>query len=228
MQVSLIVITKAMQQSRTSAAPFTDRSLLRYRGICLTELMALVTEVNFESQAMAFDCIQLVMLAELQLEPTGPWAYHMEATRRLIGLQGGIGSMFYKSSLRNLLINYMELDILTTTTCNVSLLNARDVNAQSTYIPLLAHREEETITTAGFSPIHLLQAIVDTNKLRLRCSQPGSDETGRHIRIGARGRLPRSRLLSQNVLPKKLAARKLAPRTICFPAHFQLRVTRMS
>lgn len=192
MQVSLVVITKAMQQSRASAAPSIDRTLLRYRGICLTELMALVTEVNFESQAMAFDCIQLVMLAELQLEPAGPWVYHMEATRRLIDLQGGIGSMFYKSSLRNLLINYMELDILTTTTCNLSLLNERDVNAQSTYIPLLAHREEETITTAGFSPIHLLQAIVDTNKMRLRCSQPSSTSGDQYARNAEFNRIQES------------------------------------
>jgi hypothetical protein len=183
MQASLVVITKAMQQSRSSSVPFINHMLLHYRGICLTELMTLVTNVDIGSQALAFDCIQLVMLAEMHLEPAGPWAYHLEAARRLIDLQGGLGSMFYKkSSLRNLLINYMEIDILTTTTCGLSLLNARDVDAQSSYIPLLAHREEETITTACFSPIPLLQAIVDTNKLRFRYSQsssvPGDQSAG--------------------------------------------------
>ena len=179
MQVSLVVITKAMQHSRSFNTSSIDRALLHYRGICLTELMTLVTDVNVENQALAFDCIQLVMLAEMQLEPTGPWAYHLEAARRLVDLQGGLGSMFYKmSSLRNLLINYMEIDILTTTTCNLSLLKARDVDLQSGYVPLLAHLEEETITTACFSPIQLLQAIVDTNKLRLRCPQLSSTSGG--------------------------------------------------
>jgi hypothetical protein len=56
--------------------------------------MTLVTDVNLESKAMVFDYIHLVMLAEMQLEPTGPWACHLEATRRLINLRGGIGSMF--------------------------------------------------------------------------------------------------------------------------------------
>jgi hypothetical protein len=37
---------------------------LHYREICLTELMALVTDANFESQALAFDCIQLVIFAD--------------------------------------------------------------------------------------------------------------------------------------------------------------------
>lgn len=183
MQASLVVITKAMQQSRSSSMPHADRTLLQYRGICLTELMTLFTNANIESQAVAFDCIQCVMLAEMQLEPTGPWAYHLEAARRLVDLQGGIGRMFYrKSALRNLLINYIEIDILTTTTCSLSLLNVRDVDAQSAYIPLLAHREEDTITTACLSPIQLLKAIVDTNRLRLRCSQPSStlgDQTAR-------------------------------------------------
>jgi len=173
MQASLVVITKAMQQSRSSNTSPVDHTLFHYRGICLAELMTLVTDTNVKSQELAFDCIQMAMLAEMQLEPAGPWAYHLEATRRLIGLQGGLDSMFYKKSLlRNLLINYMEIDILTTTTCNLSLLNASDVDAQSAYVPLLAHREEETITTAWLSPIQSLQAIVDTSKLRIRCSQP--------------------------------------------------------
>jgi hypothetical protein len=154
MQVSLVVITKAMQPSRSSMASSIDPTLFRYRGICLSELMTLVTEVNFESEAVAFDCIQLAMLAEMQLEPIGPWAHHLEAARRLVDLQGGIGSVLYKkSSLRKLLINYMEIDILTTMTCSLSLLDSRDVDVQSTYIPLLAHREEETVTTVCFSPI---------------------------------------------------------------------------
>jgi len=38
MQLSLAVITKAIQQSRSSAAPSNDRTLLLYRGDCVTEL----------------------------------------------------------------------------------------------------------------------------------------------------------------------------------------------
>ena len=64
MQASLVVITKAMQQSRSSSMPHANRTLLQYRGICLTELMTLFTNANIESQAVAFDCIQLVMLAD--------------------------------------------------------------------------------------------------------------------------------------------------------------------
>jgi hypothetical protein len=75
----------------------------------------------------------------------------------------------------------MEIDILTTTTCSLSLLDSRDVYAQSTYIPLLAHREDETVTTACVSPTQLLQAIVDTSKLRLRCSQPNSNPGGQAV-----------------------------------------------
>ena len=47
----------------------------------------------------------------------------------------------------------MEIDISATTTCSPSLLEARDVDAQGSYFPLLAYRVEETITAACFSPI---------------------------------------------------------------------------
>ena len=82
MQASLVVITKAMQQSRSSNMPSTNLMSLHYRGICLTELMTLFTDAKVKSQAMAFDCIQLVVLAEMQLDPTGSWAYHLEAAGR--------------------------------------------------------------------------------------------------------------------------------------------------
>jgi hypothetical protein len=82
MQTSLAIITLSMQQSRSSNMPSTNRTFLHCRGICLTELMTLVTDANVESQTLAFDCIQLVMLAEIQLDPTGSWAYHLEAAGR--------------------------------------------------------------------------------------------------------------------------------------------------
>lgn len=170
-QLSLLILTKAIQNSRSSAAPFFDKELLHFRGICLAELMALASDAHAECSAMALDSIQLVMLAEMQLEPVGPWAYHLEATRGLINLQGGMASLFYKKpAVRYLLINYMGIDILTTTTCRVNLLEAQNVGLQSSYISLLARREEETITTASFCPLQLLQSIVDINKLRIRRS----------------------------------------------------------
>jgi hypothetical protein len=145
---------------------------MHYRGICLSELTALVKDVDVDSHVLAFDCIQLVMLADMQLEPLGSWAYHLEGTRRLIELQGGLSSLFYrKPALQNLLINYIEIDILTSATCSIEALEYDTVAAQETYITLLADQEEQTITTACFMPVHLLQSTADVNKLRLRCSQ---------------------------------------------------------
>jgi hypothetical protein len=46
MQLSLAVITKAIQQSRSSAATSNDRTLLLYRGNCVTELISLVTDAD--------------------------------------------------------------------------------------------------------------------------------------------------------------------------------------
>lgn len=48
----------------------------------------------------------------------------------------------------------------------------RCLDLQSSYIPILAHREEETITTASLCPLQLLQSIVDVNRLRIRCPRP--------------------------------------------------------
>jgi hypothetical protein len=102
----------------------------------------------------------------------GPWAYHLEGTRRLIALQGGLDHLFYqKPAFRNLLINYMEIDVLTSATCKVKALDEDAVNAQKDYFALLNDREEDTITTACFMPIPLLQSITEINGLRLRCSQ---------------------------------------------------------
>lgn len=173
-QLSLIVLTLAVQRSRSCSSPSSDRDVLHYRGVCLKELKALVGEANVDCQTLAFDCIQLTMLAEMQLEPLGPWAYHLEGTRRLIALQGGLGNLFYqKPALRNLLINYMEVDVLTSATCSVKDLDKDAVDAQTDYFALLIDREEETITTACLTPIPLLQATAEINKLRLRCSQHG-------------------------------------------------------
>jgi len=171
-QLSLIVLTLAVQRSRSCSSPSFDKDVLHYRGTCLTELTTLVKNTSMGCQTLAFDCIQLMMLAEMQLEPLGPWAYHLEGTRRLIALQGGLSDLFYqKPAIRNLLINYMEVDVLTSATCNVKVLNEDAVDAQKDYLALLADREKETITTACFMPIPLLQATAEINKLRLRCSQ---------------------------------------------------------
>lgn len=173
-QLSLIVLTLAVRRSRSCSSPSTDKDVLHYRGVCLKELTALVGEANVDCRTLAFDCIQLTMLAEMQLEPLGPWAYHLEGTRRLIALQGGLVNLFYqKPSLRNLLLNYIEVDILTSATCRVKDVNDDAVDAQTDYFALLIDREEGTITTACFMPIPLLQATAEINKLRLRCSQHG-------------------------------------------------------
>lgn len=171
-QLSLVVLTLAAQRSRTCSSPSFDKDVLHYRGVCLSELTVLITDANADYQALSFDCIQLVMLAEMQLEPLGPWAYHLEGTRRLIALQGGLQDLFYqKPALRNLLINYMEVDVLTAATCNAETLDEAAIDAQKDYFTLLADREGETITTACFMPIPLLQATAEINKLRLQCSQ---------------------------------------------------------
>ncbi|GAB7328153.1 hypothetical protein MBLNU13_g00182t1 [Cladosporium sp. NU13] len=171
-QLSLIVLTLAVQRSRSCSSPSFDKDVLHYRGTCLTELTALVGDTNVDCQTLAFDCIQLMMLAEMQLEPLGSWSYHLEGTRRLIALQGGLSDLFYqKPALRNLLINYMEVDVLTSATCNVKALDEDSVDAQKDYFSLLGDREAETITTACFMPIPLLQAIAEINKLRMQCSR---------------------------------------------------------
>jgi hypothetical protein len=170
--LSLIVVTLAVQRSRSCTAPSFDKDFLHYRSVCLTELTALVVDAKIDRQALTFDCIQLVMLADMQLEPSGPWAYHLEGTRRLIKLQGGLSSLFYqRPALQNLLINYMEIDILTSATCSVNALNIDSVDAQQDYYALLSDQEEKTISTACFMPIQLLQSMADTNKLRLQYSK---------------------------------------------------------
>lgn len=172
-QLSLVVLTTSCQKSRTTLIPSLDKDLCRVRGNCLNELMSLISDVTDERYALAFDCVQLMMLAEMQLEPTGSWSYHLDAARRLINMQGGSGSVFYKSpALQGMLINYMEVDIMTCITCPARSLNPADVRLQSSYIPLLAHRERKVITTACFSPIPILQAIVDINNLRVKTSHP--------------------------------------------------------
>jgi hypothetical protein len=170
-QLSLVVMTLAVQRSRSCPVPSFDKEVLHYRGICLTELTALVADANIVHQALTLECIQLVMLADMQLEPLGPWAYHLEATRRLIGLQDGLCGLFQKPALRYLLINFMEIDVLTSATCSIDALDVDAVDAQKGYHALLIDREEETITTACFMPLDLFQSIVDVNRLRLRCSQ---------------------------------------------------------
>lgn len=174
-QLSLVVLTTSCQKSRTTLIPSLDKDLCRVRGNCLNELMSLVSDVTNERYALAFDCIQLMMLAEMQLEPTASWSYHLDAARRLINMQGGSGSVFYKSpSLQGMLINYMEVDIMTCITCPARSLSPGDVRLQSSYIPLLAHREKKTITTACFSPIPIFQATVEINNLRVKTSHPGT------------------------------------------------------
>lgn len=186
-QLSLIVVTLAVQRSRSSSTPSFDKDVLHYRSACLSELTALIVDAKIDRQALTFDCIQLVMLADMQLEPMGPWAYHLEGTRRLIELQGGIQNLFYeKPGLQNLLINYMEIDILTSATCSVNALDADTVNTQMNYHALLVDKEEDTITTACFMPIILMQAVVEINKLRLRYPKhnisPGeSFDVARHL-----------------------------------------------
>jgi hypothetical protein len=171
-QLSLVVMTLAVQRSRSCPVPAFDKDVLHYRGVCLNELTMLITDTSDDHHTLAFDCIQLVMLAEMQLEPLGPWAYHLEGIRRLIALQGGLDHLFYqKPALRNLLINYMEIDALTSATCGVRALDEDAVDVQKDYFALLSDREEDTITTACFMPIHLLQSIAEINMLRLRCSQ---------------------------------------------------------
>jgi hypothetical protein len=163
-------MTLAVQRSRSCPVPSFDKDVLHYRGICLNELTILITDTNDDHRTLVFDCIQLVMLAEMQLEPLGPWAYHLEGTRRLIALQGGLQELFYQEpALRNLLINYMEVDVLTSATCGVHALDEDAVDAQKDYFALLNDREEDTITTACFMPIPLLQSIAEINGLRLRC-----------------------------------------------------------
>lgn len=169
-QLSLVVMTLAVQRSRSCPVPSFDKDVLHYRGICLNELTILITDTNDDHRTLVFDCIQLVMLAEMQLEPLGPWAYHLEGTRRLIALQGGLQELFYQEpALRDLLINYMEVDVLTSATCGVHALDEDAVDAQKDYFALLNDREEDTITTACFMPIPLLQSIAEINGLRLRC-----------------------------------------------------------
>lgn len=170
-QLSLVVMTLAVQRSRSCPVPSFDKEVLHYRGICLTELTALVADANIVHQVLTLECIQLVMLADMQLEPLGPWAYHLEATRRLIGLQDGLCGLFQNPALRYLLINFMEIDVLTSATCSVDVLDADVIDAQKDYHALLIDREEETITTACFMPLDLFQSSVDVNRLRLRCSQ---------------------------------------------------------
>ncbi|KAM0715202.1 hypothetical protein Q7P37_009667 [Cladosporium fusiforme] len=175
-QLSLVVLTKSCQKSRSTQTPSLDKDLCQVKADCLNELKPLIGNVANERYALAFDCIQLMMLAEMQIEPTGSWSYHLEATRRLIAMQGGVGGLFYQTpALQGMLINYMEIDIITSTTCPVNLLDPDAVSSQSAYITLLAHREKETITTPCFSPISLLQAIVDINNLRVRLSQPNDN-----------------------------------------------------
>jgi len=170
--LSLILVTLAVQRSRSCTTPSFDKDVLHYRSVCLTELTGLVVDANIDYQELTFDCIQLVMLADMQLEPSGPWAYHLEGTRRLIELQGGLSSLFYqKPALQNLLINYMEIDVLTSATCNVHALKIDTVKVQQDYHALLLGQEEETINTACFMPIHLLQSMADTNRLRLQCTK---------------------------------------------------------
>lgn len=191
-QQSLVLLTTSCQKSRTTLVPSLDKDLCQVRASCLNELRSLMSDVKHERYAMAFDCIQLMMLAEMQLEPTGPWSYHLEATRRLIQLQGGPTTLFHKTpAIQGMLINFMEIDIMTSTTCPVGLLNPEAISAQNEYIPLLSHSEEDTITTPCFSPIPLLQAIVDINNLRIRLSQPANSPTelssraAQHYRIAS-------------------------------------------
>lgn len=171
-QLSLIVLTLAVQRSRSCSSPSFDKDVLHYRGTCLIELTTLVGDTSMDCQTLAFDCIQLMMLAEMQLEPLGYWSYHLEGTRRLVALQGGLSDLFYqKPALRNLLINYMEVDVLTSATCSVRYLDEGAVSAQEDYFDLLTDREEETVTTACFMPIPLLQSTTEINRLRMQCSR---------------------------------------------------------
>jgi hypothetical protein len=192
-QLSLVVMTLAVQRSRSCSVPSYDRDVLHYRGICLKELTALITDAHVEYQTLAFDCIQLVMLAEMQLEPLGPWAHHLEGMRRLIALQGGLQNLFYHTpALRNLLINYMEIDVLTSATCGVRALDGGAVDAQKDYFALLSDREEDTITTACFMPIPLLQSIAEINGLRLRCSQHNLSPDGSFAIANEHSRIQRA------------------------------------
>ena len=175
LQHLLIVIVRTTQAMKTSIDTTAKSDLYHYRGLALTELHSSLPSAAKDCYAVVLTFTLLLMMAEIQLSATQAWSAHLDAVRRIISLRGGFERCFrYLLEDRGSLVNYLAIDILSTTTTNVLLLTQEIVEAQAEYLPGLPHKEKDIIANCCPCPQILLQAIIRTNILRVRCQEVSS------------------------------------------------------
>lgn len=176
-----IVIVKTRQASRTLSDPLLRPDLVYYRGRSLTELQKMLTaepsgkdddcrDVVKDPYGVALMSVLFLMGADMQLCEEH-WTSHLEAARRIITLRGGLGKCLIDfSGSKAPLIGYLYVDITTPILSNSWILNSTVVRAQLEYLGLLPNLEQELLGNSHPCPAQILQAIVQTNILRV-CSQ---------------------------------------------------------
>ncbi|KAK3055661.1 hypothetical protein LTR09_003582 [Extremus antarcticus] len=169
----MLVLVKGAQSRRNPSMPSSE--LYHYRACALNDLKCALGEAVEDQHGLVLSGIIVLMGIELLRPNLGDWAwlYHFNAARQIIQLRGGIGNCL--STLpqsESLLLKYMVVDIFRTTTCRASEMSEEDIDRQMKYIPINLQHRQAMVQSGHLWPQPLLEAIIDTNVLRLQEQKP--------------------------------------------------------
>ncbi|KAF2162112.1 hypothetical protein M409DRAFT_27492 [Zasmidium cellare ATCC 36951] len=160
-----ISLMKSMQAHRAGVDPFTVADICQYRGSGLRELKNALPRAANDPYGIVLSCVMTMMTADLY--SGGPWTTHLEASRRILVLNGGFKQCFDRIwPLRRILVNFIIVDVFSATMCSSRLIDDTCASMHAEYVDVLDDTDHDVFACSRPCPRQLIQAIARLNILR--------------------------------------------------------------
>ncbi|KAK4505841.1 hypothetical protein PRZ48_003806 [Zasmidium cellare] len=164
-----ISLMKSMQATKAGVDPFSVTDICQYRASGLRELTKALPGATNDPYGLILSCVMTMMSADLYTG--GPWTTHLEASRRILLLNGGFKQCFERVwPLRRILLNYTIADVFSATTCNSRLIGDTCAVMHAEYIEVLDNGDQDVFACSRPCPRQMIQAIAKANILRASLS----------------------------------------------------------
>lgn len=162
----VIVAFRSTQAARLLIDPFAQPDLCYYRGLALRELPEHLENAATDPWGIALISIVMLMASDL-LVPDSSWLSHLDAARQIVTMRGGVAScMGSLPDSRFILVQFLNIDTLTSTTCCSAKL------PQASFSEMIGEVENidfQLIACASACPAEILKLIARTSTLRRQC-----------------------------------------------------------
>lgn len=150
--------------------------MYKYRGRVLRDLSRYFNQPAQQTLPMSIALVVSVIEQEIHVSPVGGFKPHLNAAQELVRMSGGIKTclkVWPETVPTDLLVSFMETDIVSTTTTSATQLLAANVDRQTDHLQACDDVAAKLLDSPFPCPLVLLDIIVRINKVRASRVLPG-------------------------------------------------------